>query len=88
MSLLSKKNQNITKHKYYNIAIEGKKLICPFCQNDTFDIRDVQLNTPSSAFAGVQVIDQTASVLLCGNCGHIEWFWNDVEKLGDPVEIK
>ncbi len=86
--MFSKKKQNITKHKYYRVAIEGKKVICPFCQNDSFDVRDVQLNTPSSAFFDMQIIDQSATALLCGSCGHIEWFWNDAEKLGDPVEIK
>lgn len=83
-----KKTQNMTKHKYYNVAIEGKKVVCPFCGNDTFDIRDIQMNTLAAAIFDLQVVNQECTGLICGKCGHIEHFFNDAEKLGEPVEIK
>ena len=85
---ISKKEQNILKHKYYNVAIEGKKVVCPFCGYDAFDVREIQMNTPSNALFKLQYLDQVCTGLICGKCGHIEHFFNDAEKLGDPVEIK
>ena len=88
MPLISKKNQTIFKRNFYNVAVEGKKVVCPFCGNDTFQVTSMQMTHYISSALDSQACNPSYSTLICGNCGHMELFMNDVEKLGGVVERK
>ncbi len=50
MSLFDRKPKEYASGSY---SIAGKKIICPFCGNDIFEVRDVLLNTPGMTFLGL-----------------------------------
>ncbi|WP_345950507.1 hypothetical protein ABDD95_03465 [Mucilaginibacter sp. PAMB04274] len=54
--------------------IDGKQLICMFCQNDFFFTRQEQLHSPSRTFFDLEWTDKTATCFICSECGYIHWF--------------
>lgn len=54
--------------------VEGKKVTCPHCGNQTFAIGSAQLHTAGMTFIGLEWAQQSAYTLLCSKCGRIEWF--------------
>lgn len=68
-----------TQTKYPAIATYnnmGKKITCPNCGNDKFEVRDVLLNTTAMTFFGFDWANKTASALICNKCSRIEWYFN------------
>ncbi len=59
-----------------SFKVLDKKIICPNCGNDSFQTRDVLLNTPGMSFFGLDWANRTASALICTKCGRIEWYFN------------
>ncbi|ERI04232.1 hypothetical protein [Atopobium sp. oral taxon 810] len=57
---------------YYEVA--GKHVVCSHCGRDKFDKRTAQLNTAAATFFGLDWANVSATVLVCQNCGHLEWF--------------
>jgi hypothetical protein len=71
---LFQKTQSDFPNKY---SVQGKKIICPHCGNDTFFLKpDILLNTRGLAFLELDWANKSASALICGNCSRIEWFFN------------
>ncbi|MBM4170483.1 MAG: DNA-binding protein [Ignavibacteria bacterium] len=53
-----------------------KKIICPNCGNEKFQVRDVLLNTSAMTFFGFDWANRTASALICTSCTRIEWYFD------------
>lgn len=52
----------------------GKLVVCPHCQHDGFTQGQALLNTPGLTFLGLDWANRSATILICKQCGHIEWF--------------
>ncbi|MCL6097557.1 MAG: DNA-binding protein [Bacteroidetes bacterium] len=72
MSLFDKKTKEPFVSSY---KILDKKIICPHCGSDKFQIRDVLLNTPGMTFFGLDWANRDASALICTTCTRIEWYF-------------
>ena len=55
-------------------SIAGKKIVCPNCGSDKFQMRDVLLNTSAMSFFGLDWANRSASALICTGCTRIEWY--------------
>ncbi|RMF40578.1 MAG: DNA-binding protein [Anaerolineae bacterium] len=62
----------MTQPKRY--ALKDKPVTCSHCGGQTFFAREAQLNTAWRSFLDVDWLDESASVLVCSECGHLEWF--------------
>lgn len=49
----------------------GKQVICTVCDGDTFGRGKGQLNTAVATFLDFDWANQTASTLVCVDCGHV-----------------
>jgi len=78
MPLFDRQNQKFPTGSF---GIFGKKIICPVCENDLFNSRDVLLNTPGMTFLGLDWANKSAVALICTKCGKIEWY------LQSPVPV-
>ena len=67
MSLFSKKEPQ-------TVDILGKELKCPVCENNTYWVRNAQLNTAVSTFFNLDWTNKSATCFVCSNCTHISWF--------------
>lgn len=56
----------------YEIA--GEALVCSHCGHVHFDRDQFLLNSRGMSFVGLDWANENATVYLCKNCGHIEWF--------------
>lgn len=56
----------------YEIA--GKPVRCSHCGGSCFDEREGKINTTGMSFMGLDWANQSAKVLVCRECGHLEWF--------------
>jgi predicted nucleic-acid-binding Zn-ribbon protein len=56
----------------YELA--GKLVVCPHCGHDRFAEGKAQLNTAGMSFLNLDWANRTATTLVCGQCGRIEWF--------------
>lgn len=52
-------------------------IICPCCQNNTFDKDFRQLNSRGATFFGLDWANRNATILVCQNCTYIAWFMNE-----------
>lgn len=59
----------------------GKKVVCPLCGNETFEMGTALLNTPGLTFLDLDWANRTAKILICAKCSHIQWF------LKEPLEL-
>lgn len=57
----------------------GKKIVCPNCGGNKFEVRDVLLNTTAMTFFGFDWANKTASAMICTGCSRIEWYFNQPE---------
>lgn len=67
--------------KPVNAAVDGKWLACLVCGKGEFTDRPVKLNTTGMEFLGLEWANQTATALICNNCGYVHEF------LGDGVQL-
>ena len=56
-------------------------IICPCCQNDTFDKDYRQLNSRGATFFGIDWANRNATILICQNCTDIAWFMREPESV-------
>ena len=61
-------------------SVEGKKVTCPHCGNQTFAEGTAQLHTAGMTFIGLEWAQASAYTLLCSKCGRIEWFMQKPER--------
>lgn len=52
----------------------GRQVVCPHCGCNEFEKSEAQLNTAGLTFLDFDWANRSAAVLICRNCGHIEWF--------------
>lgn len=62
-------------------ALEGKTIRCPHCGNDTFAEGRAQLNTAGMTFFNLDWANRSAVTLACAECGRIEWFMQEPERV-------
>lgn len=56
------------------MVLTGKAFSCQACNQDVFNERGAQLSTAVSSMLGLNWTNQTATCLICDNCGYIHWF--------------
>jgi predicted nucleic-acid-binding Zn-ribbon protein len=54
--------------------INGKPLTCAHCGGQSFDERQVLLDTAGMAFFKLDWLNKSANVFVCQECGRLEWF--------------
>lgn len=57
----------------------GKQVECPHCENILFHKRKASLNTALSSLTNTEWTDRQACVLVCANCAHMVWFYDDLQ---------
>jgi predicted nucleic-acid-binding Zn-ribbon protein len=62
-------------------SVDGKPVRCPHCGGSEFAISSVMLNSRGRTAFGVDWADPSASILICAECGRIEWYAQE------PTEI-
>jgi hypothetical protein len=55
-------------------AVAGKPVRCPHCGGSEFAISDAMLNSRIRTGFGADWADPSASILICAECGRIEWY--------------
>jgi hypothetical protein len=60
----------------------GIKVICPHCKKDIFEEGSAQLNTAGATFLNLDWLNKSARILICTECGLIQWFGISPEKMG------
>jgi hypothetical protein len=63
-----------SKEEATHYEIDGKKLTCTFCSNDTFYTRQEQLHSPARTLLNLEWTDNAATCFVCSNCGYMHWF--------------
>ena len=58
----------------WTYEVAGRQVVCPHCGCNEFEKSDAQLNTAFLTFLDFDWANRSAAVLICRNCGHIEWF--------------
>ncbi|MFC4306120.1 hypothetical protein [Cohnella boryungensis] len=58
----------------------GVIIVCPCCQNDTFDKDYRQLNSRGATFFGLDWANRNAVLLTCRRCTHISWFMSEPQQ--------
>ncbi len=58
----------------------GDRLVeCPHCENILFRKKKASLSTAWSALSGTEWTDHEACILICANCSHLSWFYDDLK---------
>ena len=68
-----------TEPTAYSVA--GRPVRCPHCGGSEFTPSSAMLNSRGRTAFGADWVDPSASILICAECGRIEWY---VQK---PTEI-
>lgn len=64
--------------------IAGRPVKCPHCGEGKFAPGSVLLNTRARSAFNVDWADPSATILVCAECGRIEWFVNEPEATTSP----
>lgn len=80
------KNKNLfdstaVVHYTNTYRIRGMDISCPYCSHNVFDQGRALLNTPGMTFFGLDWANRAATILVCRECGHIEWFLKEPEEI-------
>lgn len=55
-------------------VIAGLQVRCTHCGCTEFDEREGKINTTGMSLLDLDWANRSAMVLVCRNCGHLEWF--------------
>ncbi|WP_042426821.1 hypothetical protein [Streptacidiphilus anmyonensis] len=58
-------------------AIGDKWITCGFCGGDVFRDREVKLNSSGMELLNLGWANESATGLICWNCGYVQLFMND-----------
>ena len=58
----------------HSYQVVGKPVICPQCGGSQFEEGSALLNTAGMTFLGLDWANKSATVLICSQCSHIQWF--------------
>ena len=67
-----------TEPAEYTVA--GRTVRCPHCQHTKFAPGRALLNTAGRTFFNLDWTDPSATILVCSECGRIEWFAQEVDR--------
>ena len=67
MGLFSKKEPE-------EVQVCDKPFKCVACGNQTFWRREAQLNTAIASFFHLDWLDESATCVVCSDCGYVHWF--------------
>ena len=62
----------------------GVAIACSHCGASEFERREAQLNTAGLTFLGLDWMNRGGTALVCVNCGLIQWFAKEPERLDNP----
>jgi transcription elongation factor Elf1 len=63
----------------YQIA--GRTVHCPHCAHEKFVLGRALLNSAGATFLNLDWADPAAATLVCAECGRIEWFAQEPERV-------
>ena len=69
-------------------VIAGKPVRCPHCGEGKFATSRALLNTRGRTAFGVDWADPSATILICAECGRIEWYATEPEAADGPTLVK
>lgn len=72
MGFIDSFNRGLNDDNSYEIA--GAAVTCTHCGGIDFDQSEAQLNTMGLTFLNLDWANRSATIFICMNCGHIEWF--------------
>lgn len=64
----------MVRSKGNSYEVFGKKLVCPICDNDTFQTRETLMNTGGMALFNLEFANKSADNFICDKCGYVYWF--------------
>ena len=59
------------------VTIDGRPFRCGLCNNDEFFDREVKLNSTGMEILDLGWASQSATGLICSQCGYVHLFVND-----------
>ncbi|MFH0992223.1 MAG: hypothetical protein V1799_19660 [bacterium] len=62
-------------------VLVGEKILCHHCGHDKFEEGSALLNTAGLTFLNLDWANKSATILVCKQCGRLEWFIERPEKL-------
>jgi hypothetical protein len=62
-------------------SLAGKPIRCPHCGSGRFNIGEAQLNTALATLFNLDWTNDSASLLMCVECGQIQWFGSIPEEI-------
>ena len=68
------------ERKVHHYSVAGKAISCPQCSGTSFVASSAQLHTQGLTFFQLEWLGQTAHILLCDTCSHIQWFGREPEE--------
>jgi hypothetical protein len=57
-----------------SFSVAGKRVQCPHCGESSFAMDRALLNTRGRTAFGLDWLDPSAYILVCAECGRIEWY--------------
>jgi DNA-directed RNA polymerase subunit RPC12/RpoP len=60
-------------------SVAGRPVRCPHCGERKFALGGALLNTPALTFFNLDWANAEATILICAECGRIEWFVTEPE---------
>jgi hypothetical protein len=64
-------------------SIAGRPVRCPHCGEGKFAPGRALLNTSGRTFFNLDWADPSATILVCAECGRIEWYAYEPQATGD-----
>ena len=61
----------------------GRTIRCPHCEHQKFIEGRALLNRAGTTFFNFDWADPSATTLVCAECGRIEWFAEEPDRVGD-----
>jgi predicted nucleic-acid-binding Zn-ribbon protein len=62
-------------------AVADVQAKCPHCGGVEFDEGYAMLNTAGLTFLGLDWANREANLLICTNCGRVEWFLQEPKRV-------
>jgi uncharacterized protein len=63
-------------------SVAGRAVTCPHCGERKFAPGSALLNTRARSAFNVDWADPSATILICSECGRIEWFAQEPDRAG------
>jgi hypothetical protein len=74
--------------EFKNIFISDRLVKCDICQGTKFWLSKAQLNTRAMTFFNLDWLNASSLILICSNCGAIQWFLKSKYEIGMQENYK